>query len=63
MYFDQATRKSLKKAYAKAQKERAESFNFYGQEILTRYAKYLLEYFDMQIKKGAGNGEQSRTLR
>ena len=63
MYFDQATRKSLKKAYAKAQKERAESFNFYGQEILTRYAKYLLEYFDMQIKKGAGNGKEAQINR
>ena len=55
MYFDQATRKSLKKAYAKAQKENVESFNFYGQEILTRYAKYLLEYLDMQIAKSDGN--------
>jgi hypothetical protein len=35
---------TLQAAYDKAVKEKKETFIFQGQEILTAYAKYLLEY-------------------
>jgi hypothetical protein len=35
---------TLQAAYNKAVKEDKETFIFQGQEILTTYAKYLLEY-------------------
>ena len=53
MLINEANRRQLKKAYNKAVKDGAESFILNGDEILTRYAKYLLEYFDMQLNKSA----------
>jgi len=50
---NETNRRQLKKAYNKAVKDGAESFILNGDEILTRYAKYLLEYFDMQLNKSA----------
>lgn len=44
--------KALRKAYAMAVETEAESFIFDGRELLTSYAKYLLEYLDMQFGKG-----------
>ena len=38
--------KELKKAYEKAVKEKAYSFIFNEQEVLTDYAKYLIQYLE-----------------
>lgn len=43
--------KKLKKLYNKAVEQETESFMFNGHEILTAYAKYLLEYLEEAIKK------------
>jgi hypothetical protein len=47
--------KRLRKAYNAAVASGAEQFTFEGHEVLTRYAKYMLEYldgkFDMERKK------------
>ena len=37
----------FKKAYDVAVKEKKEVFIFKGIEVLTSYAKYVIEYFDM----------------
>lgn len=37
----------IKRLYNKAVKEDEEIFTYKGQEILTQYAKYLLEYMEM----------------
>jgi len=42
--------KLFRKEYKKAVKENKKIFYFNGQEILTDYAKYLLEYYDLKIK-------------
>lgn len=41
----------LRKAYNKAVEEKKDSFVFQGDEFVTSYAKYLLEYLDMQFGK------------
>ncbi len=43
--------KKLKKLYLKAVKEKAESFNFRGQEVVTNYAKYLVEHLETNVYK------------
>ena len=43
--------KSLEKAYKKAQLNYEESFIYKGQELLTGYAKYLIEHLKNQIKQ------------
>ncbi len=35
---------ALKRAYNKALKDNKETFTFKGAELLTKYAKYLIEY-------------------
>lgn len=55
MQINKTTRRQLNKAYNKANKDGAESFIFEEREILTRYAKYLLEYFDMQLNKSGAD--------
>jgi hypothetical protein len=40
----------LKAAYANAQKHGAESFYLDNDEFVTAYAKYLIEYLDLQYK-------------
>ena len=40
---------ALEKRYAKAVENKEEKFTFEGHELLTRYAKYLIEY--LQILK------------
>jgi hypothetical protein len=42
--FDQDSYDALKKAYDKAVKEEKTMFVYEGQDVLTSYAKYLLEY-------------------
>jgi len=48
MTFTLATAKALRKAYQQADKDGATEFIFEGHTLLTRYAKYLLEYLAMQ---------------
>ena len=55
MEINETNRKRLRKAYANAVEDGALSFMFDGEEILTRFGKYLLEYFDMQLGKEAAN--------
>lgn len=40
----------LKKEYKKAVENNKESFIFQNKEIVTGYAKYLIEYLETQIK-------------
>ncbi len=40
----------LKKLYAKAVKDKAKSFEFLGNELLTDYAKYLIQYIETKYK-------------
>lgn len=42
--FDKSKYQELQDSYDKAVKEGKEQFNFYGEVLLTSYAKYLLEY-------------------
>lgn len=42
----------LRKAYDKAVKDGAETFKYKGMDVLTSYAKYVLEYMDGIAKKG-----------
>jgi len=39
----------LRRRYERAVREQAESFTFEGHELLTSYAKYLLEYLATQF--------------
>jgi hypothetical protein len=42
--------KEIKKAYAKALELKQESFFFEGNEFVTEYAKYLIEYLEPQFQ-------------
>jgi hypothetical protein len=42
----------LRKAYDKAVKDGAETFKYKGMDVLTSYARYVLEYMDGVAKKG-----------
>ena len=42
----------LRKAYEQAVREGAEQFKYRGMDVLTAYAKYVLEYLDL-VAKGA----------
>lgn len=41
----------FKEAYDVALKEEKEVFLFKGSEVLTAYAKYVIEYFDIVLKQ------------
>jgi hypothetical protein len=47
--FTKAKLATLKKKYDKARMEGHEQFQFEGQTILVAYAKYLIEYLEMQF--------------
>lgn len=49
--FDKAKYQALRKAYDKAIKDKADSFMFENKEIVTNYAKYLLEYLKTIFEK------------
>lgn len=49
-WFDNAKLERLKAAYKKAVENGKESFFFDGQEYLTTYAKYVIEYFKTKFK-------------
>ena len=44
--FDRQSLGALKRAYGKAVKENKKQFVFQGKDILTDYAKYLIQYLD-----------------
>jgi hypothetical protein len=50
MTFTPEKLKELKRDYNKALKNNSESFFFEEQEMLTAYAKYLIEYLDSKFK-------------
>lgn len=41
--------KEIKNLYEKAKSSGDKSFEFNGQELLTEYAKYLLQYYELKI--------------
>jgi hypothetical protein len=49
-YIDASEIKSLKVAYQKAVDERREQFTYKGHILLTSYAKYLIEYLELNNK-------------
>jgi len=42
--FDKGKYKKLKESWKKAVEEKKDSFNFENQELVTDYAKYLIQY-------------------
>ena len=53
--FDQQKLKEFKRLYNKAVKEGKDSFIFIGDEYLTTYAKYVIEYLTNQFKSDRRN--------
>lgn len=53
--FDRQKLKELKTLYNKAVKGGKESFMYKGDEYLTSYAKYVIEYLDSQFKNNKGD--------
>jgi len=51
-YFTEKDVPKLRRLYNKALKEEKEEFVYESTELVTDYAKYLLEYFDM-MKSGS----------
>ena len=49
--FDKSTLDSLKMEYSKAVNNHHESFTFKGHKLLTSYAKYLIQYLEIKLKK------------
>jgi hypothetical protein len=52
--FNQASLKSVKKAYAKAVEDGKDQFTWGGHEFVTNYAKYMIEYLEGQFKLEGG---------
>ena len=48
--FTKETFESLKQSYNRASKNNEEVFNFQGNQILTQYAKYLIDYLTPNFK-------------
>jgi hypothetical protein len=48
--FDRQKLKELKNLYNKAVKDNKESFIYNGDEYLTSYAKYVIEYLETKLK-------------
>lgn len=49
MNFNKQTLKELKDRYNQAVEAEEETFDFKGGELLTEYAKYLIEYLEGQL--------------
>ena len=47
--FDYETFKNFKKEYTQAVKNNQEIFIFQGHELLTSYAKYIIEYLNFKL--------------
>lgn len=43
--------KKFKELYEKSEKEKVESFEFEGHQVLTLYAKYVIEYVEWNDKR------------
>lgn len=52
----------LKQEYQKALDQNQESFIFQGEEVLTSYAKYLIEYMESYFEKGPSYGSYEDLL-
>ena len=50
MTFTFTTYLELKKEYMKARQSKKEMFVFYGHELLTDYAKYMIEYLGSKFE-------------
>ena len=48
--FDRRKYQQLKARYEQAVRDKEETFTFEGNELLTSYAKYLLEYLKPQMR-------------
>ncbi len=48
--FDRQELINLKRSYTLAVEENKEQFTFKGNELLTSYAKYLIEYLESRLK-------------
>ncbi len=53
--FTPALRDSLREAYDNAVHNSWDTFHWDGREYVTSYAKYLLQYLDMQFKEKVEN--------
>lgn len=51
MWLTDADQPEIRRLYAQAVKERKHHFVYKGDGVLTNYAKYLIEYWDMQKPK------------
>jgi len=49
MTIEAETLKDLKRAYNRAVKNEQETFDFQGDELVTAFAKYLIEYLEMYL--------------
>lgn len=47
--FDRIKLNELKKAYEKATEDGLDQFEFYGYVLLVSYAKYVIEYLDLNL--------------
>ena len=59
--FNEEKRDELRKAYEDALRNKKETFMFEGREMVTAYAKYLLEYLDLEFGPANANGGLSAT--
>lgn len=48
--FDKEKLRKLKKLYKSALERGADSFLFEGKEVLTAYAKYMIQFVETQLK-------------
>jgi ribosomal protein S17E len=55
MEFTPEQKSQFRKAYAKAVKANQEQFTFEDQDVLTKFAGYLTEYWDMKKEKHHGH--------
>ena len=53
--FDRPMLNRLKKAYDRATSESKDMFTFEGNDYVTNYAKYLIEYLEEKFKNKGGN--------
>ena len=52
LHISESSLKTLKEAYKKAVEDNAASFIFQEKELVTGYAKYLIEYLENEFKNG-----------
>lgn len=54
--FTEQKRDQLREAYDKAVAAKLDVFEFESNEVLTQYAKYMLEYLDSVMPRGRNHG-------